>query len=349
MINEKFHIFLDTSEYYAQNYDFEGEHTSSLIALKTLCQQEQVFLYIDKIIANEIRCDLIEEAKVQINILKDALLKRPKSAYLRIYNTDKADIRRQLHNINTETIYLNEFQNFIATSRAKVIDIDTVKASDVFKLYFHSDPPFSDDKKSEFPDAFSIGSLLNFVIEKKINMIVVSRDGDWKKALYGRERIQFKKSLNEALSYINQNLFVAEDCILEHRYKIDELLEDKIKGAEFYLSDEDGEVSEIKEVIFFEIEDINTLSIEHNVAIVSAVTHMEIELELSVFDEENSVWDNEDKIYLFEKYSSYSQTFDSWVYFEINLTFNNSVKDIKIEIENVNGNKPFSIDTLAIS
>ena len=185
MINGKFHIFLDTSEYYAQNYDFEGEHTSSLIALKTLCQQEQVFLYIDKIIANEIRCDLIEEAKVQINILKDALLKRPKSAYLRIYNTDKADIRRQLHNINTETIYLNEFQNFIATSRAKVIDIDTVKASDVFKLYFHSDPPFS--------DAFSIGSLLNFVIEKKINMIVVSRDGDWKKALYGRERIQFKK------------------------------------------------------------------------------------------------------------------------------------------------------------
>ena len=121
------------------------------------------------------------------------MLKRPKSAYLRIYNTDKADIRRQLHNINTETIYLNEFQNFIATSRAKVIDIDTVKASDVFKLYFHSDPPFSDDKKSEFPDAFSIGSLLNFVIEKKINMIVVSRDGDWKKALYGRERIQFKK------------------------------------------------------------------------------------------------------------------------------------------------------------
>lgn len=50
MINGKFHIFLDTSEYYAQNYDFEGEHTSSLIALKTLCQQEQVFLYIDKII-----------------------------------------------------------------------------------------------------------------------------------------------------------------------------------------------------------------------------------------------------------------------------------------------------------
>ena len=72
-------------------------------------------------------------------------------------------------------------------------------------------------------------------------------------------------------------------------------------------------------------------------------------MELSVFDEENSVWDNEDKIYLFEKYSSYSQTFDLWVYFEINLTFNNSVKDIKIEIENVNGNKPFSIDTPAIS
>ena len=70
---------------------------------------------------------------------------------------------------------LTEYSNLY--SKAKMLPF--TEPEDVFKAYFNNEPPFntSNDKKSEFPDAFIINAVKKYVNDNQtVNVLVVSDD-----------------------------------------------------------------------------------------------------------------------------------------------------------------------------
>ncbi|UIJ39213.1 PIN domain-containing protein [Desulfobaculum bizertense] len=77
------------------------------------------------------------------------------------------------------------------------------KIRDVFEAYFENGYPFSVKKKSEFPDAVVLFSLVEYAKNNDVNIIVVSRDNDWKTFCEDKEQLKFLDDLRCALSLFN--------------------------------------------------------------------------------------------------------------------------------------------------
>ncbi len=346
MYSDCFHIFLDTSEFYALKYDFTGENSNSALKiLKDICQEGKAIFYINHIIINEVVSDLKKEASIQRKVLKDALTSSPKSSFFRFLNLEDAEIKKRLSKVDTEEVYIKEFETYLKDIKYKMININAVDTNDMFRRYFHEQAPFANkqNKKSEFPDAYAIYSILEYLKENDIEMIVVSRDNDWRKILKTNPKITYKESLNDALGYINENLFIAEECIFENRERVNDLLIRAIEDSDFYLSDEEGEVDSIKEIMPRDIYDIDVLSVMDGSVLASGLVRTEMTLDLSVFDHDNSYYDPEDKKWFVINDRKLTLNVDEIVYFEALITINDNPKDVEIEILNVNQNMPFTV------
>ena len=68
---------------------------------------------------------------------------------------------------------------------------------DVVDWYFQTEPPFSERKSKEFPDAFILSTLESYHKEHQTNIAVVSADGDFKRACLVRRYIVHYPSLEK--------------------------------------------------------------------------------------------------------------------------------------------------------
>ena len=76
----------------------------------------------------------------------------------------------------------------------------------VVDWYFSFQPPFSPDKKKEFPDAFILSALDFYHNDHKANIAVVSMDGDFCTACKIRRYIQHFTSLEEYIKAFEPEL-----------------------------------------------------------------------------------------------------------------------------------------------
>jgi hypothetical protein len=60
-----------------------------------------------------------------------------------------------------------------------VIAVPNMSLEGVLDDYFEQRPPFSEKKKSEFPDAFAAAALEAWCKKKSEKILVISGDGDW--------------------------------------------------------------------------------------------------------------------------------------------------------------------------
>lgn len=92
---------------------------------------------------------------------------------------------------------------FLLDSSAVILESpDLVKLSDILARYFHAKPPFGDkeSKKREFPDAVALLALEGWGGQQNRGVLVVSRDGDWKRFCEESESVYFIDNLPQALS-----------------------------------------------------------------------------------------------------------------------------------------------------
>lgn len=111
-----------------------------------------------------------------------------------------------------EILCESQINSFCNESKVDVIPADAyVKVSEILNLYFQRKPPFQAEnpKKSEFPDAIALTSLEGWAAAKDTQVIVVSRDGDWKSFCDGSKRLHLVKNLEDAL-----NIFQSPDEIV---------------------------------------------------------------------------------------------------------------------------------------
>ena len=92
-----------------------------------------------------------------------------------------------------------QFAEFIQRTRAEIIDTAALPAGPVLEKYFASEPPFgTGDKKSEFPDAFVVNSLVEWTKKNAEPLYVISGDKPFKHACEPHETLYGYATLSKA-------------------------------------------------------------------------------------------------------------------------------------------------------
>lgn len=218
--------------------------------------------------------------------------------------------------------------------RAKVIrlryDYAKNQISKVFGKYFAQEKPFGPKgKKDEFPDAFVLVSLEKYAKENKLKkIIVISTDNDMKEypsdILQVCEPINYLNEINTVKIPASSKLKkpelkkVSDDVVSLMSYVSGQpfSLMKRIKGeVEEYLSDifvyserfsyVDIEYVDIKHIkVDGDAKSLQILSIEEESIEASFDVDVEAVVGVTHFDEENSIWDSEEKDFLFRENTS---------------------------------------------
>ncbi|MEQ1812599.1 MAG: PIN domain-containing protein [Terricaulis sp.] len=187
-------ITIDTQTAERQGYRFD----SGLLArLKQFNRTPTAFVISDVVVA-EIRRRLIRRTEEA----RDSLLKAVR------VGTDLGLIEpssARLENADTKSLVDRRLTKFLMEASAVVLPSENVPISDLLERYFASTPPFSESKKSEFPDAISLLSLERWASDQDRRVLAVSGDKDWFSYAASSSRIDVVKDLAEALSVLQEH------------------------------------------------------------------------------------------------------------------------------------------------
>lgn len=188
----------------------------------------------------------------------------------------------------------------------------------VFDKYFISAPPFAETgkKKSEFPDAFVIESAKVYLTRHvKDTLLVVSNDEDWNRSFDNTERAILCPSIKEAVKQINKTEKILSENQISTLLKINlkdlkTLLEEEFNQSTYLLDglshDDDNEDLSVDEFYEFNIvtdpTEIDLLRITRNSIVIQTYATCLVDGSATVFDEDNSMWDSEDREYAYKSY-----------------------------------------------
>jgi len=159
---------------------------------------------LSEIVIGELRAHLIKNATTAQKTFKDATRE--------LGNTWGASEQDRLALQSTAfgkltPVQISEqrIQKYLQDTAAKVISSETVSTSDLVKMYFANQAPFADkdSKKHEFPDAIALLALEDWA-KQNGQILVVTKDGDWKKFCEDSEHLVVVDELGRAVSFFQE-------------------------------------------------------------------------------------------------------------------------------------------------
>lgn len=228
-----------------------------------------------------------------------------------------------------DTLVKKSFKNHL--DDAKVIRLGLDYPSDslktIFEKYFAKEKPFgTDGKKSEFPDAFVLSSLEKYATKHDIDKIVVfACDGDMKDyvspvlevgdateflneivtvkmpAYLKEETEKVEKDIARLYQYIGSKPSSLLDQI---QCKVEEFLTDVSNYEERfnYIDIDEAYVDELN--LNSSVKDMEIHSIEDEVMTALFFVDVDASIRVHSFDEEESIWDSEDKRYITKEFKT---------------------------------------------
>ncbi|MEI5925986.1 PIN domain-containing protein [Bacillus sp. TD10] len=334
---DTWNVFLDTSIFVGLNYNFKNKRIETLIEL---VEDELVNLYTTTITKNEGYNNIkkrVDHSRQFINQLKDGgSILRNTPEYEKIW--DRKTI------IEAQRKLEESFKTFLEGAKVREIPISSKGVINIFNRYFESKPPFSQQKKTEFPDAFVLDSLADWTKENKEKLYVVSSDSDMKNFCEEQDNLIYVDSLEKMLDIIYQT----EDV----KYHVVQKLYDEYNSE--FLGDVNGSIDQLNfdvSDIYGDVEvlDIEALDLSEDPLVigiqgntVNIVFNVVISYRASVtfLNESNSVYDKETGEYIFTEYDSKVIEEIDRVPVEFELNFKNfQSQDLDFTIEKLIINK----------
>lgn len=301
-------ILVDTCAFRNANSDFIGISSMLLPSFFSAIKEKDILLLTHPILERELEKH-IEDSGIykdyqslvsHINKCKDVL---------RYANCCDEKLFSKIadYNIKNQTFraYKKNYKN--------AVKLDYPNPELIFELYFSSKPPFAPTgkKKCEFPDAFVIEATKQYINEHPNDvLLVVSKDNDWVKSFGGVDNIIMCESIVEAIKKINSiESILSEDMLIKiFNGAYAEILSEAQRCAEledYYLDDyELYDELEIDSVQVVKVEDsFVPLKISRDMILIKTIANVRVAGYGEVFDEDRSVWDNEDKEYFIIEYS----------------------------------------------
>ncbi|WP_444924457.1 PIN domain-containing protein [Microbulbifer sp. DLAB2-AF] len=335
------YVFVDTSMYESKNYQF---HQHALGRFKGLCSEQNLYLLMSPVIDGEITSHLAEKAHEAAKHVKE--FKKTIKVLRNLPDLKHHGIFEELTKSDTEKLLLEKYAEFKDEAVHEWVDIDLAKPSVVTEHYFKKTPPFSGKKKDEFPDALMLISLLEWAKQKNARVYILSKDGDmdsfcntsdgWLEAVSDLDGfinlvINNDEELKDLAKFANDRF---GECLDE----ITRSLEESINDLEYSTSgyDIDDEVTDVN-AYDLEIVDTNIIKADREYAEFSLTVKFAVEAWHSLTDYDRSIWDSEDKKYLFTAQTS-RKVRDivtckayAWIDFEDGLAVNTALNEVYIE------------------
>lgn len=332
---DTFNIFLDTSIYVGINFNFKNKRIQTLIEL---VEDGFVNLYktpiTEKEVYNNIRKS-VDHSRQYINLLKkEGKILRNIPEYEHLWNRTT---------ISNAGLKLEEsFKAFLEEAKVREIPISNKGILEIFDRYFESKPPFSEQKKSEFPDAFVLDSIAEWTKENKENLYVVSTDSDMKNYCAEQDNLIYVESLEKMLDIIYQNDDIKYNSVQklydDYSGEFLEYINSSIDQLIFDIYDLYGDVEVIKIEAFEMDEDPLVMSIKDNKVTLVFNTEISYTVSISYLDESNSVYDREAGEYIFTEYDSKTVEDVATIQVELELDVTD-YQELNFEFEKVIFNK----------
>lgn len=193
-----YNVFLDTSEFIGGSYNFESK---KFLSLSEKVRNGTVKVYITDVVRREVENNISknsEQAYTEIKTFRASksarFIKHLSSPPIKnVFSLTQQDIQKAL---------LKAFETYQKSAAITIISTDNVKVSNILALYFNKLPPFSESKKSEFPDAINLVALQDWCKVNDQKMYVVSRDPDLKEFCENNEELLNLSDLSELLQIV---------------------------------------------------------------------------------------------------------------------------------------------------
>lgn len=318
-------IILDTGIFIKENF-LHGKKINSLISLS---RKKIIEIYITEITYYELKNNFTKSINQAVTIhnkfvkqYKVCVLKNSENSYKLFEKINKTLIENE---------FLEKLDKLIENNIIKLIPYSTINIGIIFDKYFQGLAPFGNgNKKSEFPDAFSLELIKDFLNANSSTAIIFSTDNDFIKCSSPSLEIkeEYDTYLNDKLDILNKErtdilskLFIDEqENLKEHLtqwYKstLDDssYYHDIVHGKEIYDLLLDN-------VVVGELE-YSIVSIEEDDVTIEVIGDVKIEVSLLIDDEDTMYYDSD--------YKSYDYLESN--YEDFNLIFKSSMI-VKIEI-----------------
>jgi len=342
-------IVLDTNIFIKENF-LHGKKLNSLLSLS---RRKKIQLYITEITYNELKNNF---EKFLINSTANHNRFRKESDNWILQNDKdlqgifvKIDIDKIKNNFNLK------LDSLISDSVITIIPYKSINIKSVFDKYFNSQPPFGKgEKKSEFPDAFTLELIEDFCTNNNIKAIVFSTDKDLLNSKFPcievRNNYQdyledIYTKMQKVKTDITKQLFLSNNTILKQHFidwykdNLDDygLYYDAVNWKDVYdVQIEEINIGELDYKIIEILEDVVTIEIE---------TTVKVKVNILTDDEQFMYYDSDDKSYhyLETNYETFEKEFDSSMiaFTEI---FEEDDYSEDFEIESINDNKEISFN-----
>jgi hypothetical protein len=318
-------VFIDTQAIMRQGFKFENRVLSKL---SQLGESGKLNILISEVVKNEVASKITEKLAV-VEKSKSEIEK----AVSIIEGSIPTEIDEAIAKLDTQSLTelaISGWEKYISDSNISVIDPNDICNSELLSLYFDGAFPFSEGKKKdEFPDAISLLSLKAWAEDEVESVYVISDDKDLKGFCASFSPFISVNKLTEFLDIYNR----AEERLttIVHSYVdkeadwIRESIRDAYVECDFDYSDNwEAEVENVK-VTHDQIVEVDVVAIDEESATLSLKVRIECTADVSGPDYDNSIWDGEDKEYIYVEKFSQNMNFDE--YYDVSMKIEFSEED----------------------
>lgn len=315
MLKYPLSVFLDTNIFIGCRYDLK--ENSLLLRLKNLVNRNKVRLYISNIVVRETERHIKLDISNAINELKKARKEISRHISPTIVKDTSLSHIFELPCKNTiEETTLTNFREFLEISKVICLDNKGIDIDGILEDYFNGNAPFENKeaKKYEFPDAFIISKLKKEFNENK-PVWVISSDEGFRKALDNEKGFNCLFSIKELLDMINKQDQMYDTII---QYIEDTNVHKEIcNNIKVRIESDDIEVNgldcdrkgycegyEYNDTFITDVsvENFHLSSVDEisdNIIYLTVLCKAKISASCSYCDYDNSIWDSEEKEYIF--------------------------------------------------
>ncbi len=277
-------IFIDTSVFDEQNYNFASSSLSSFISAIT---GKSFVLLLPDPIQREVNRHIKERSNGAIKALEDARRKAPFLSKWKAWplgsKEDRPMLSRELHNIAKK-----EWEGFLELFNVKKLSYDGINLQEIMNWYDKVRAPFGEGKKrKEFPDAFAIAAILEFAKTNNTSIAVISKDKGIKKACEAYTKFLYFKSLpafTEAILSGEEKLKIAKKLLKSAKKDICDAISNSFYNLKFYLvSDMHGEIGEV-EVNNVQLEDLSVIGLGEFECTVAFEAYIDFHVSFECYD-----------------------------------------------------------------
>lgn len=334
-------IIVDTNAYDKKANDFCGFHSALLPSFFETLERLNIQLISHPVLQGETLRHIVNGELSQKNENAITAITKYKT-YLEMAGCNCDSIIDSLRQLEISEKLAEKFRY----DYRNAIMLPYANPEKIFELYFSGKSPFSlsGKKKSEFPDAFVIEALKNYLHNNQgIVCLVVTEDADWANALKDTENITITSDIDSALKILHAHE-KKSDCLSQYVGKIYEEIATWVQentARDVWFSTQDFDCQDdidVEEVRLVSCSDaVIPLRISSNELTIQVQLDISVDGSATVIDEDDSVWDNEEKTFIFTSFSIVD-------FFEAS---GEVTAEIKIEIDSADNPKLSSIKLLA--